>query len=244
LFLAPRQLNRDLIDYAVPAWISTSEPDPVPPIVSDYPGPPATSVSTLNIDGGVTDNDPFGLAHDFLASRNPNAKNGQNPRAPLETNCAVITVAPFPSAERYDPTFNFAEAQGIFPMLRRLFTILVSQSRFLGESLAVLASGAAFSRFVIAPSDAYISESLTLFLALTNVRGVPYRLYSDPSPTPERVHNLLRRPAAVRDDKARRSGNQSTGKAAPLRSAAARDGSCFKTQRKPPGGAVLVRFNQ
>jgi hypothetical protein len=38
-------------------------------------------------------------------------------------------------------------------MLRRLATVLVSQSRFLGESLAVLTSGAAFSRFVIAPSD-------------------------------------------------------------------------------------------
>jgi hypothetical protein len=38
-------------------------------------------------------------------------------------------------------------------MLGRLATVLLSQSRFLGESLAVLASGAAFSRFVIAPSD-------------------------------------------------------------------------------------------
>ncbi len=29
----------------------------------------------------------------------------------------------------------------------------------------------------------YISKSLTLFLTLTNVRGVPYQLYTDPSPT-------------------------------------------------------------
>src|SRR5258708_27100337 len=29
----------------------------------------------------------------------------------------------------------------------------------------------------------YISKSLTLFLTLTNVRGVPYQMYTDPSPT-------------------------------------------------------------
>jgi len=153
LFLAPRQLSRDLIDYGVPNWIPLSGPPPAPPIVSDLPRPPAASILTLNIDGGVTDNDPFDLAHDFLATHNPKAANGVNPRGPLDANCAVISVAPFPSADRYDPQFNFNEAQQIFPMFRRLATVLVSQSRFLGESLAVLASGAAFSRFVIAPSD-------------------------------------------------------------------------------------------
>jgi hypothetical protein len=153
LFLAPRQLTRDLIDYSVPDWIPLSDPPPVPPVLSDLPGPPTTTAFTLNVDGGVTDNDPFDLAHDFLASQNPKATNGANPRDPVEANCAVISVAPFPSAERYDPQYDIIDAQGLFPMLARLATVLLSQSRFLGESLAVLASGAAFSRFVIAPSD-------------------------------------------------------------------------------------------
>jgi hypothetical protein len=137
----------------VPNWISLSAPTPAPPIVTDLPGPPAATIVTLNVDGGVTDNDPFDLAHDFLASQNPKAQNGANPRPPLEANCAVISVAPFPSSDRYDPQYDISKAQGLFAMLGRLATVLLSQSRFLGESLAVLTSGAAFSRFVIAPSD-------------------------------------------------------------------------------------------
>ncbi len=65
----------------------------------------------------------------------------------------MISVAPFPSSDRYDPRYDVSKAQGPFPILGRLVTVLLSQSRFLGESLAVLTSGAAFSRFVIAPSD-------------------------------------------------------------------------------------------
>lgn len=153
LFLAPRKLNRDVLDYAVPSWIPISDPPPTPPILSDLPLPPPTATLTLNVDGGVTDNDPFDLAHDYLASQNPKAVDGANPRPPLEANCAVISVAPFPSTDHYDPNYDFAKAQGITTMMGRLVTVLLSQSRFLGESLAVLASGAAFSRFVIAPSD-------------------------------------------------------------------------------------------
>ena len=157
LFLAPRALERDLCDFDVPMWIPVSGPDPTPPIPSDLPGPPDTSrIQTLNVDGGVTDNDPFDLAHDFLASHNPRAIPGtppSNPRGPLDANCAVISVAPFPSVDRFDPNFDVEKAQGLFTMLGRLASVLISQSRFQGESLGVLASGAAFSRFIIAPSD-------------------------------------------------------------------------------------------
>jgi hypothetical protein len=171
LFLAPRQLSRDLVDYTVPKWIPLSAPPPAPPIYSDLPKAPAITTITLNVDGGVTDNDPFDLAHDFLASQNPKAINGANPRAPLEANCAVISVAPFPSSERYDPQYSIAEAQGIFPILSRLVTVLLSQSRFLGESLAVLAGGAAFSRFVIAPSDTGQKQSNALQCATLGAFG-------------------------------------------------------------------------
>jgi hypothetical protein len=156
LFLAPRILTRDLTDYDVPGWIPICGPFPVPPISSDLPQPPATAIQTLNVDGGVTDNDPFDLAHDFLAGQNPKATPGTpptNPRGALEANCAVVSIAPFPSADRYDPSYSIPKAMGLLPMLARLVTVLISQSRFLGESLAVTAGGAAFSRFVIAPSE-------------------------------------------------------------------------------------------
>lgn len=162
IFLAPRKLTRDLADYAVPNWVPICGPNPTPPIASDLPGPPATTVQTLNIDGGVTDNDPFDLAHDYLAERNPKATTNpaatgtltpSNPRGPLDANCAVISIAPFPSLNRYDPTFDLEKQKGVFPMLGRLVSLLISQSRFLGESLVVAAAAPTFSRFIIAPSE-------------------------------------------------------------------------------------------
>jgi hypothetical protein len=156
LFLASRPLKRDLGDFNVPMWIPVSGPDPTPSIPSDLPGPPESTIETLNVDGGVTDNDPFDLAHDFLASHNPRATPGApptNPRGPLDANCAVISVAPFPSVDRFNPKYDVQQSQDLFTMLGRLGSVLISQSRFQGESLGVLASGAAFSRFVIAPSD-------------------------------------------------------------------------------------------
>ncbi|MGA2814166.1 MAG: patatin-like phospholipase family protein [Candidatus Acidiferrum sp.] len=153
LFLAPRQLTRDLTDYQVPGWIPLSSAPPDPRIVPNLPTAPPPTISTLNIDGGVTDNDPFDLAHDFLASKNPKAVDGMNPRSPLEANCAVISVAPFPATTGYNANYDFSAEQQIVPMLGTLATVLLSQSRFLGESLAVLTNGAAFSRFVIAPAD-------------------------------------------------------------------------------------------
>jgi predicted acylesterase/phospholipase RssA len=155
IFLAPRLLIRDLSDYGVPGWVPLNAPPPH--IQSDLPRPPGTIV-TLNVDGGVIDNDPFELAHDFLVSLNPKAKNGHNPTEPLEANCAIVSVAPFPSVERYDPNFDLAGTQRISNMLGRLVTILLSQSRFFGESLPVTTSGAGFSRFVIAPSDPTIKD--------------------------------------------------------------------------------------
>jgi hypothetical protein len=151
IFLAPRILNRDLSDYDVPGWARVGAPDPH--ILPDLPVPPPHTITTLNIDGGVTDNDPFQLGHDFLANQNPKATDNTNPRAPLDANCAVISVAPFPSEERFDPAYDVKAARDLFTMLVRMFTVTLSQSRFLGESLEVLTSGAAFSRFVIAPSD-------------------------------------------------------------------------------------------
>jgi hypothetical protein len=158
LFLAPRKIDRSPADYMNSPWapITLTEPTPVPP---HWTLKPDDVFTTLNVDGGVTDNDPFELSHDYLAIHNPMAKidptTGDlvNPREADKANCAVLTVAPFPGMGLFDPDYNFEANSSVFGMLPNLFTALVGQSRFLGESLTAVLGGASFSRFVLAPSD-------------------------------------------------------------------------------------------
>jgi hypothetical protein len=146
----------------------------VPP---HWPLKETDTFTTLNVDGGVTDNDPFQLAHDFLAIHNPletvDQQTGElcNPRDADKANCAVLTVAPFPADQFYDPNYDFAKNSSVFGMLPNLFTALVSQSRFLGESLAEVMSGTSFSRFVLAPSDADHPNADALQSGLLNAFG-------------------------------------------------------------------------
>lgn len=159
IFLAPRKLDRSVSDYLNSPWqsISDNTSTAVPP---HWPLHAGDTYTTLNIDGGVTDNDPFQLAHDYLAIHNPLAtRNGQtgdleNPRSADKANCAVLTVAPFPAKALYSPRYDLEKNSSVFGMLPNLFTTLISQSRFQGESLAAVMSGVSYSRFVLAPSDA------------------------------------------------------------------------------------------
>jgi hypothetical protein len=158
IFLAPRKIDRRAGDYFNSPWAPVSATDP-PSVPPHWPLHADDKISTLNVDGGVTDNDPFELAHDHLAIQNPLAtpdpKTGelQNPRPSEEANCAVLTVAPFPSDSLYDPQYNFDSNGSVFGMLPNLFTVLIAQSRFLGESLTAVVGAGSFSRFVLAPSD-------------------------------------------------------------------------------------------
>lgn len=75
--LASRIIARDVADYSVPGW------EPLNPasqkLLPAFPPNIGTSVETLNVDGGVTDNSPFQLAHDYLAKE---LKQSMNPREP------------------------------------------------------------------------------------------------------------------------------------------------------------------
>jgi hypothetical protein len=158
LFLAPRQIKRSVADYLHSPWepLSVIDPAAVPP---HWPLKADDTVTTLNVDGGVTNNNPFQLAHDFLATRNPSARPDpqtgmlRNPSTAEEANCGVLTIAPFPAKALYNPDYPFGQNSSVFGMLPNLFAALVSQSRFLGESLTAVMSGTSFSRFVLAPSD-------------------------------------------------------------------------------------------
>ena len=157
LFLAPRKIDRSAADYYESPWRSLAGvPAKVPP---HWTLNPNDTYTTLNVDGGVTDNDPFQLAHDFLALKNPEASRDpqtgelKNPSEGDKANCAVLTVAPFPADALYSSNYDFDKNSSVFGMLPNLLSVLISQSRFQGETLAAVMSGTSFSRFVLAPSD-------------------------------------------------------------------------------------------
>jgi predicted acylesterase/phospholipase RssA len=153
VFLAPRILTRDAADYTPPMWETAESTPSVPPVQPDWTLKTTDSWRTLNVDGGVIDNDPFDLAHDYLAALNPVPGDGQNPREALLADRAVITVAPFPAQDRFNPGYDPAAQAGVMTAVGTLVSALISQSRFFGESLALIMTGTVFSRFVIAPSD-------------------------------------------------------------------------------------------
>ena len=153
IFLRPRQLKRDTPDYAYPMWESINRSaSSDPPVKPTWSTEISKSINTINVDGGVIDNDSFDLAHDYLASLAPARSDNQNPREPLKAERAVVTIAPFPSRGEFTSEPVFAEEATLFSSLTSLISTFIPQSRFFGESLAVITTGTS-SRFVIAPSD-------------------------------------------------------------------------------------------
>jgi hypothetical protein len=94
-----------------------------------------------------------------------------NPPESDKANCAVLTVAPFPADEFFHPDYDFDKNSSVFGMLPNLFTVLISQSRFLGESLAAVMSGRSSSRFVLAPSDVGLPNEKALQCGLLGAFG-------------------------------------------------------------------------
>lgn len=157
IFLRPRLLHRDAVDYDIPMWESVNpKARNAPPVRPAWP-PDTESIETVNVDGGVIDNDPFNLAHDYLASLPPSPPENQNPRHPLEADRAVVTVAPFPAHSTFDAAPNFSKDAAVFAAVGQLISVFIGQSRFFGESLALITAGAS-SRFVIAPSDTLLPK--------------------------------------------------------------------------------------
>jgi hypothetical protein len=109
--------------------------------------------TTVNVDGGVTNNSPFTLAHDYLATLDPPSLECQNERDPQLANRAVLTIAPFPGNAAWNSTYDASKESTLFSVLPHLFSALLAQSRFFGESLAIVTGGPTFSRFFVAPSD-------------------------------------------------------------------------------------------
>lgn len=155
VFLAPRALSRRQSDYTPPLWESraSATKDEPPPICPSFPAGLPDPFVTLNVDGGVTNNDPFNYAYDYLASLDPPAPDKQLETDPCQADRAVLSIAPFPTTDSFTVNYDTAANSSVLQALPRLFSALVSQSRFFGESLSHLMRGTTFSHFVVAPSD-------------------------------------------------------------------------------------------
>jgi hypothetical protein len=160
VFLAPRVLNRRPSEYTPPMWesVTSAATGTPPPISPTFPPDTPDLIETLNIDGGVTNNDPFNYAHDFLAELPPALEDGAIPSTAGNADRAVISIAPFPTSDIFDAGYQPAAHSSVFSVLGKFLTVLLSQSRFFGESLQQVMTGTTFSRFVIAPSDAALAK--------------------------------------------------------------------------------------
>src|SRR5262249_12289172 len=133
VFLAPRILERSTSEYIPAHWnsVMSEEKEPAPHFPKDFEEP----FETLTVDGGVFDNDPFNFSQDFLLNQIPKPGGGKNPREPVKADRAVITVAPFPAIDPFKATYDAKASSSVFSALPKLFSALISQSRFFGESL-------------------------------------------------------------------------------------------------------------
>ncbi len=138
-----------------------------PTLKPNWKAADAKQFETLNVDGGVTNNNPFACAHQELCLQDPPVAAGHNPRSGAEADRAVVNIAPFLT----DPTFSIDKppATDLFSVLGALVDTVVNQSRIQGENIKLTEDPSVFSRFAIAPSidskdvDALASGSLMAF---------------------------------------------------------------------------------
>jgi len=150
VMLATRVLERRRADYEKRLWnIAGQEPTEIRPAWDDGVVPAA--FQNAYVDGGVTDNDPFELARQYVAAAAGN--DGQNPRSAQSANAAVISVAPFPGDENFQTSYDAAAQTELGKVVGSLIGVLVNQSRFQGENLLLTKDPDVYSRFDISPSD-------------------------------------------------------------------------------------------
>jgi predicted acylesterase/phospholipase RssA len=149
IMLAPRTITRDTSDYYTPLWQPIDVKAPEIPPKWDYQK--GQTWTTLNVDGGVTNNNPFDLALEHLRSLDPPVAS--NPGDSLHVDRVVLSVAPFPASNCFNAKFDPEKSSALGSTFLSVVNVMLSQSRFLGESLAAITSGDSFDRLVIAPSD-------------------------------------------------------------------------------------------
>lgn len=172
--LAPRLLKRTTTMYNRRLWkFSQGEPgmvnghcqcsrfEELPP---NWKFGDGVEFSTLNVDGGVTNNDPFECARQELLRQQPVQDPEHNPRSGEEADRAVISIAPFLSTPNYD--LDHPPPQSLPSVIGALLAALVNQSRMQGENLKLTSDPRVYSRWAISPS---IDETTRNALASASV---------------------------------------------------------------------------
>ena len=95
------------------------------------------------IDGGLVDNEPFGLAHDVLAGT-----EGHNARQGALAKRAIVLIDPFPNL---GPTGSNKESLPLSGLFGKIWNALILQNRFKPIDITLAASDTVYSRFMIAP---------------------------------------------------------------------------------------------
>jgi Patatin-like phospholipase len=108
-----------------------------------FPGEPEEQRSFVTIDGGVTDNEPFEIAHAALAGT-----DGRNVREGDKAKRAVILTAPFVSPK---PVRYGVPDTPLPTLFGNIFNALIAQSRFKLMDVSLAANEDIYSRFMIAP---------------------------------------------------------------------------------------------
>ena len=175
--LAPRLLARNTTIYNRRQWrFSEDDPKPIDGqclcAYSDEMRPnwdygDGVAFQTLNVDGGVTNNNPFECAHQELLLQPPVPPAGHNPRSGHDADRAVISIAPFLSTPSFD--LKTPPSATLLALFGELLDAVVNQSRIQGENIKLTCDPAVFSRWAISPSiddttrDALASASLGAF---------------------------------------------------------------------------------
>ena len=161
--LAPRILSRPADYYRKKQWI-LNNPNPssvtksgcqiattVPPAWDSQIVPAQFDI--VCADGGVTNNNPFECARQYLVRQAGGGPSDHNPRQATTADAAVISVAPFPGDDAFDLAYNATQQTSLINSVLALIPTFLTQTRFQGEGLSLLQNADVHSRFAIAPSD-------------------------------------------------------------------------------------------
>lgn len=148
--LAPRLLAQAASAYDDRQWYHPYlKPGSNPPQFGYYaPLSPAMGVKPiyeyefLCVDGGTIDNEPLGLARQYLGW----ATATESPQ-----HSALLLIDPFPNDEKFETEYAFPKEFSLLKLVPTLIGALVGQARFKPEELTRAIDPTVFNQYMLAP---------------------------------------------------------------------------------------------